>query len=216
MIKLADVFGNITLLAELIALVTGIVHYKRFKDTYWKWFIFYLGFIFLAETVSAFVLIHYTHLKKSYYALLVIPVEFLFFYWLFAYKSLKNKKLFWISTVIYLVSFIPHYTVFKSSSLVNSFNYIVGAFLLMIMIVLEFNKQIKNDDILLFRSNMMFYINTGVCLLYVGTLPFFSFFGLLLKDPLIWSNYYVFFLCTNFSMYILFSFALLWGKPNTY
>ena len=155
-------------------------------------------------------------LKQNFYALLVIPVEFLFFYWLFAYKSLKNKKLFWMCTLIYLLSFIPHYTFFIDDNMINSFNYIVGAFLLTILIVLEFNKQIKNDDILLFRSNMMFYINAGVCLLYVGTLPFFSFYGLILEDRFIWDNYYLFFMSANFLMYVLFSFSLLWGKPNTY
>ena len=84
------------------------------------------------------------------------------------------------------------------------------------MIFLEFNKQMKTDDIMRFKENMMFYINTGVGLFYVGTLPYFAFNSLLWKDKVMFYDYYIFFLITNILMYTLFSIALLWGKPNTY
>ncbi|MGC4039685.1 MAG: hypothetical protein QM710_02515 [Flavobacterium sp.] len=123
--------------------------------------------------------------------------------------------MFWICTIIYLVSLLPYFF-FGGDSVVNSFNYIVGTFLLSAIVVLEFNKQIKSDDILKFRENMMFYINTGVCLFYIGNLPFFSFNSLFWEHKTFFYSYYLFFLVTGALMYLLFSIALLWGKPNTY
>ena len=100
--------------------------------------------------------------------------------------------------------------------MVKSLNFTIGGFLISIMIILEYNKQMKSDAILKFRENIMFYINAAVGLFYVGTLPFFAFYNLLVNDLVFFYDYYMFFLITNILMYTLFSIALLWGKPNTY
>jgi hypothetical protein len=207
--------GVFILLSEFMAAAVGIIKFKKFRANYWKYFIYYLIFIFLAEMTSEFILGNFKGARGYFYDFFVIPIEFVFLYWLYGYKSLKNPKIFWTSSGIYLLSFIPHLLLFKEISLIFSFNYIVGTFLLSLMIILEFNKQMKTDDILKFRENMMFYVNTGVCLLYVGSLPYFAFYSLLSQDIARRDNYYIFFMITNILMYQLFSIALLWGKPNT-
>ena len=200
---------------ESAAGLVAIIMFKKFKKSYWKWFIYYIVYIAISELAVEFILRHHQSIRTYYYDFFGIPLEFIFLFWLYSYKSLDRKKLFWICSGIYLLSLFPYF-LFEGSNIVNSFNYITGTFLLSIMIILEFNKQIKTDDILKFRENMMFYINTGVCLLYVGTLPFFAFHSLIWKDKVIWNNYYILFLIANILMYTLFSIALLWGKPNTY
>jgi len=204
------------LLSEFITALAAILMYKKLKYSYWKWFSYYLIFIFLAELTSEYILTYFENIRKYYFDFFIIPLEFIFFYWLYSYKSLGNKKLFWSCTSLYLLSFLPQALIFDKLVVISSFNYVVGTFLLSLMIILEFNKQIKTDDILKYKENMMFYINIGVCLLYIATLPFFSFYDLISKTPDIWFKYYVFFMIANIIMYILFTFALLWGKPNTY
>ena len=206
---------NLLTLSEFIAGVIAILMFKKFKNSHWKWFIYYLIFIACSELIGNFVLCYFQNLIKYYYDFFVIPIEFVFMYWLYSYKSFGKKKLFWISCGIYFLSLFPYFA-FDGFNVVNSFNYIVGTFLLSIMIFLEFNKQMKTDDIMRFKENMMFYINTGVGLFYVGTLPYFAFNSLLWKDKVMFYDYYIFFLITNILMYTLFSIALLWGKPNTY
>jgi len=203
------------LLAEVAAAVIGVIKFKKFRNTHWKWFIYFLLFIACTELFSYFVLCNYIKVRTYFYDFFVIPMEFLFLFWLYSYKSLGKKKLFWISAVIYILSLFPYFT-FGKFTLINSLNYIVGTFLLSIMIILEYDKQIKSDAILKFKENMMFYINAAVGIFFVGTLPFFAFHSLIWKDAMIWNNYYIFFMLTNILMYTLFSIALLWGKPNTY
>jgi hypothetical protein len=207
--------SKLLLLSEVAAGVVGIIKFKKFKGTYWKWFIYYLVFIAASELLCEFVLRYYPDFKTYYYDFFVIPIEFLVLFWLYSYKSLRRKKLFWISCAVYIFSLFPYFA-FEGKNVVNAFNYIVGTFLLSIMIILEYNKQMKTDDILKFRENMMFYVNTGVGLFYVGTLPYFAFNSLLWKDKIIFYNYFTFFLIIDILMYILFSIAFIWGKPNTY
>jgi hypothetical protein len=213
---LFNFFLNTTNIVEFIPVAVGIYNYKKIKDTYWKWFLYYLAFIFCAELFSLFDIFFNISNRKYIYGFVIIPIEFLFFYWLYACKSLKNKKLFWTFAMLYLVSFIPHLYLKSENTMVFSFSYVVGAFLLGILVFLEYLKQIRSDEILKFKENMMFYVNLGVSLLYVGTLPLFSFHAIINKDKEIFTNYNILFLFINQLMYLLFSMAFLWGKPNTY
>lgn len=209
------ILGKVLLISEVTAGIVGVVNYKKFKGTYWKWFIYYLVFIAVSELLCEFIFRHFRNFLNSYFDFFIIPIEFLMLYWLYSYKSLGRKKLFWIASGLYILSLFPFPPLEKVVG-INSFNYCIGVLLLSIMIILEYNKQMKTDDILKFKENMMFYINTGVGLFYVGTLPYFGFHGLIWKDLIIGNNYHIIFLITNILMYTLFSIALLWGKPNTY
>ncbi|MBV1924571.1 MAG: hypothetical protein KUG68_11150, partial [Flavobacteriaceae bacterium] len=87
--------------------------------------------------------------------------------------------------------------------------------LLIILVVLEFMKQIKNDDILKYKENKMFYINIGMVLFYVGSFPYSVFrFELYEHYFSVWNIYYTYFLFTNCILYLLFAASFIWGKKN--
>ena len=209
--------SDVLIWVQFASVIIGIINFKKFKNSYWKWFVFYLALIFLCEAFAKWVMPFCCFAYKTYfYSFFVIPLEFLFLFWIYCYQSLHLKKLFWVSTCVYFITFIPHLFIFESVlEVVYSLPYAMGNLLLLFMVLLEFNKQIKTDNILLFKKNMMFYINTGVMLFYIGTLPFFIFYGYMLKVPVIWNNYYIFCMIANSIMYLFFIAALVWGKPNT-
>ncbi|MBP6039275.1 MAG: hypothetical protein KA523_03635 [Flavobacterium sp.] len=197
---------------EFISAIVGLFYLLKNKGTYWVWFIFYLNFIFVfdffSEEISSFLKIK----KQYYFAYIIFPIQFIFFYWLYAIKSLKKISLFWSFTIIYFLSFIPIELYFSKLKVVYSFNIVIGTILLMVLIFMEFFKQIKNDDILEFSKNKMFYINIGLVLFYVGTLPFFGLYNLLIKEIEIWNGYYLYFMVSNCIMYLLFAASFIWGK----
>ena len=199
-------------LCELIALIAGIINFKSLVGTFWKWFVIYLGYITMIElfrkSLSNYISI------DIIWSFLAMPVEFLFFIWLFALKSLNNKKLFIICCAIYLLSFIQDLSLEKGKYYFSSFNYLIGGILLLFLVLLELLQQIKSDDILRFKQNKMFYITFGVGLFYVGNIPFFGLYYLILKEPQIWNYYYIFFAITNCLMYLLFAASFIWGKPK--
>lgn len=200
---------------EWIAVIAGFINFKAIKNSYWKWFVYYLAYIFLYEMVSAFLISNFKVTIRNYLSLVQIPIEFLFFYWLFAMKSLKNKTLFWSLLILYLFSLFLEYNL---TSLTNftfkSLNNTIGTLLLLILVVLEFVKQIRSDSILNFKDDKMFYINIGVVLFYIGNMPFFSWYFPILKYPEIWNNYYIYFMISNCIMYLLFAASFIWGKPK--
>lgn len=202
---------------EFIAALVSFLYFFKLKNSYWKWFSIYLIFIFSQE--------FYWFLNKSligitkqdYYTFIGIPIQYLFFFWLYAYKSLNNKKLFIVFIILYLSTYIPVEIYYEKINLVYPLNLTVGTILLTILIILEFKKQIITDDILKFKENNMFYINIGVVFFYIGTYPYFAFQNILSKEPYtnIWNIYYYYFLLSNFIMYSLFIASFIWGKHHS-
>lgn len=203
---------NSMVFAEGIAALTSIFLYKKTKNTHYQFFSYYLIFIFISEMLSRFGFLPFP--KISYYNNFVIPVEFIMLYWLYAWKSLNNRNLFFIFTALYLLSFIPNELYFTKNKVIYSFNYTFGSFLLMFLVIMEYYKQINSDNILNFSKNRMFYINLGVTLFYIGTLPFWAFYFPLLEHMEIYEIYRDYFWISGIIMYLLFASSFIWGKRN--
>lgn len=200
---------------EGLAAIVSLLYYNRVKGQHWKYFVLYLIIIFLCESVAKWGE-PFIHLNKPhFYNYFVIPFQYIFFYWLYAFKSLENKKLFYTLSIIYLLSFIPSELFFSESKIVFSLNYTFGCLILMVLVIMEYYKQVNSYSILSFSRNRMFYINLGVTLFYIGTLPFLTFFSLIRKYITIWDMYFVYFQISGAVMYILFSISFIWGKQNS-
>ncbi len=205
--------NNLLLVFEILTAAVAIFYYKDLKNTYWKWFVIYLIYIAVLESVGEY-LFEFLNIKKNlYFAYFGIPFEYIFFFWLYS-KSLNNKTIFYICTALFLLTFLPVEYFFKKSNIVYSINIAIGDLILMFLVVKEFAKQIESDNILQFKQNKMFYINIGVVFFYVGTFPFFGFYNLLLNEIQIWNNYYVYFLISNSIMYLLFTTSFIWGTQK--
>lgn len=200
--------------AEGLTALIALFHYNRLKEQHWKLFVLYLVFIFLGEAYGKWgSFVHFT--KAQYYNYLLMPIQFIFFYWLYAAKSLGKPKLFWILSVLYLLSFIPNELYFSKRKIVFAFNYTFGCLILMLLVIMEYYKQITSQEILNFNKNKMFYINLGITLSYIGTLPFMAFLSLLVKYKEIWDMYFSYFLVSVSVMYILFASSFIWGKQSS-
>lgn len=202
--------------AEFLSAIIALIYLFRMNWSYWSWFCIYLLFIFSQELYWFFNRSLFDVTAQTYYALIGIPVQYLFLFWLFALKSLKNKALFLSCTFIYLSTYIPVEIYYKKIDTIYSLNLTTGTFILLVLIILEFIKQIKSDDILKFRENRMFYITIGVILFFIGTYPFFAFYDILHGETYhkIWEMYYLYFIISNCCMYTLFAISLIWGKTR--
>lgn len=200
---------------EILSALVGLIYLPKLKNSYWKWFSIYLVFIVLQEVFWLEKRSFLGILDRDYFAYIGIPVQYIFFYWLYAYKSLNNKSLFIICSIIYFSS-LPFRLFLEKSDLVYSINVGLGTTLLFILVILEFLKQIKNENILQFWHNKMFYINLGVILCYVGTLPFYVFFDYLKNyNKIILDRYYIYFLLANCLMYLLFTVSFICSSQKS-
>ena len=199
---------------EGIAMLAGVFKLNSLKNSYWKWFVYYLIYIVLYENTSDYLNSNFNVSFRKYFALVQIPIEFIFFYWLYALKSLKNKPLFYLISFLYLFFYILEYNLSIYQFTFKSLNNTIGTLLLLVLVGLEFMKQIKSDSIVNFKQDKMFYINIGVILFYIGNMPFFGWYLSILKFPEIWNTYYIYFLISNSIMYLLFAASFVWGKPK--
>jgi len=202
------------LLIELLAAIAGFLYFFQLKDSHWKWFCLYLIIMFVQEYFwfdkKTFAGIS----KQEFYAYCGIPIQYLFFYWLYGLKSLGNRKLFVVFSAIYIVTFLVIEILPQQLNIVHPVNLTVGTILLTILVIMEFKKQITLDNILEFKENKMFYINTGVIIFYIGTYPFFAFYDILREEDFrdIGDAYYMYYRISICLMYLLFTASFIWGK----
>jgi hypothetical protein len=209
-----ELLNNILLCTEFIAALVALFYLFKLKKSYWKWFSIYLIVIFLQEYFWIGNKSKYLISRLEYYTFFGFPLEYFFFYWLYAYKSLKKKMLFWTCCLIFVMIFV----MLRISITLEETNLLmthIGTSILIILLIMEFIKQIKNDDILKFRENKMFYINLGLVLFYIGSFPFQIFARELHNHHRsIYDIYYSYFLVSNSIMYLLFAASFIWGKTR--
>ncbi|WP_298507941.1 hypothetical protein [uncultured Kordia sp.] len=204
---------------EFCAALVGCLYFVRLKNTYWKWFSLYLLFIFIQDLFwiiiippgSTSVLDNYVNM---YYTFVGIPIQYLFFFWLYASKSLSRKNLFYGFSSVYILFLLVTEVFLKEYDLGLPVNIIIGTFLLTTLVILEFIKQVQNENTLKFKENKMFYINTGILLFYFGTCPLSILISNASKElkNLGYTPFIYYFLISNCLMYLLFSASFIWGK----
>jgi hypothetical protein len=210
----------ILILMEMAAFITGLIYWKKTKSTIWKWFVIYLGFIVFAELIC-----HYLHYYSYYkfdvnkiYNYIILPIEFLFFYWLY-YKHAKSKRsklLVIVCFFIYIVSFIADQYFFQGKKFIfDSFSYCMGNLLLLLVIISFFISFSKSDELLKYQSSIIFWVSLGAIVFYLGTMPFFGLIHLLYnKYRPIFTFYTYLMFAFNWAMYLLFIIGFVKWKPK--
>ena len=204
---------------EAVACTTGFIYYKKFKGTYWVVFIGYLLFIVLCENAGAVINSYQLdEINTVFYNYLVIPVEFMFFFWLF-YRSLTGSRFIWLPIVcggVYLASWLVDIIyVSRLHFFFTSMSYTIGNLLLLILILQFFAALVSSNSILVFKRNIMFWVSLGLLIFYLGSCPFYGLFNLLAyKHRYLYIAYCQVVFGLNYLMYIMFTISFIWGEPN--
>ena len=223
---------NILFFFELTACVTGIFYYNKLKTSYWKYFPLYLIFIVCSEIFGRFLLQHYPYPKcliynTNFFTYFEIPVEFLFFIWLFYISGTNNRQRIIpvLCAVIYLISllsgilfFIAKYQNFDSVS------YTIGNLALLILILRFFVRLVSSDELVNFRENKLFWVCLGLLLFYLGSFPYYNFISLPdssfvnligIEHQNLFNVYKNIVFGLNSLMYIMFTVSFIWGKTHS-
>gem|GEM_PF-202173 len=205
---------------ELAACIAGFLNWQKLKNTYWKYFPVYLGIIFLAEMTGKYLNVHEMFAwKVGLYNYFVIPLEILFFIWLF-YKELSNTIYRWLPLVaagIYVSCWAIDMFFISKQPLwwVQSFSYAVGIVCLLSLILSYLVHLTNSEDILLIRQKPMFWVCLGLFVFYFCTLPFYGMGNYLFhKHPSIYIGYAYATYFLNFIMYLFFILSTIWGIPK--
>ena len=215
-----DILRYIILFLETLTALIGVMYWKKWKGTPYTYFIVYLVIIAVSEYFGFY--FSKSGMKVANWALfnyMILPFEFLFFFWLFQ-AELGKKKLAMFFVLLYLISwlidtFILAQPVYKSRLWFSSFSYTIGNVLLLIFLLMFLIKLVTGDSILYFKNNILFWISLGLLLFYLGTFPYFGLRNLLyLKYKPVYFVYTYFFYLLNYLMYLSFIGGIIWGKPK--
>ncbi|RZS98921.1 hypothetical protein EV197_0122 [Aquimarina brevivitae] len=163
----------IGLLFELLALITAVIYFYKYKNTALRYFLLLLAYIFLNDSLGMFVREYITDynavLYNSYY---VINFSFWFLLYRYYLKITFNKKIVLSFFLIYIISFIING--FFENYLIDyqRLPYIIAALFLIITIVIYFIEVLNSQKVLHTKNNLLFWISVGLLIYYVGNLPF--------------------------------------------
>jgi len=210
---------NILRIAEAMACIAGFLSWKKIRSSHWKYLPFYLAFIVLSEYAGEYFVVHHLEtLNKEFFGYFEIPVEFLFFFWMF-YPSNKNtrfKQLPLICSVIYLVSWLIDIFLLSNHWFwFYSFSYTVGNLLLLILALRYFIQLAMSNDILHFSEDILFWVSSGLLLFYLGTFPYYGLrntFAVYYHNLFIAYSYIMYVL--NILMYLSFTIGFICGKKQ--
>ena len=180
---------------------------------------FYLAVICVGELTGD--MLNYKHIydvKNAMYNNFSIPLEFLFLYWFYYHYAVdkKSKLLVVTCSIVYLASIVLEQLYFrKTNYYFDSFSYSMGNLALLVSIIFFFLRFVSSDEIIRYKSSMIFWVSLGALIFYLGTLPFYGLYNLLYTKyyGLFVFYSYIMYVC-NWIMYSFFTVAFIWGKPK--
>lgn len=205
-------------LFEALAAVTGFVTWHKWKNSYLKWLPVYLTVITFCDT-TGYIL---AKLKKvaaigPWYSYFVIPLEILFFCWLF-YRYLPRRQRLTApaGAGAFIISLVVEtFSIGHEGHYIKSLSLSVGIIVILVLTISFFVNLLNSDQILYFKTNCMFWISLGLLVFYLGTFPYYCLYNVLAKDIYSFIKYTWVMIFLNYSMYLLFAIGFIWGKPTS-
>ena len=218
-----------------MAALTGLILFEKYKHTAVKYFIYFLVYVVIVELIGSYP----SNLKKieilSDLNEIISNSKFRQNYWwyttfwsiggilFFSYyygKIIKNrthsrilKYSGSIFLVISIVAIINNIDLFFTSNLIIITS--IGLIVILLCVLFYFIEVLNSDKILTFHRSFNFYVTTTILLWWLVNIPL-SFYGVYnIKEDmdfvlLKWKIR----LFSNIFMYCVFTFALIWSKPQ--
>lgn len=228
-------YSFLTKLVEGIAAITGLICYKKYRNTYHKYFIWFLVYIILLDFLGSYTIyvakyeilkpikeaLKGTLIEKNYWVFTFFwsigSILFFVFYYL---KIITNKYYRRIITYAALLFFLCSTTYIFLN--INAFFKaaiplikVSGATVIFMCVIFYFIELLKSDEVLTFYKSLNFYISATIFIWWLVTTPvvFFEIYFSSADWNFVFLRWQIF-LFMNIFMYLTFSFALLWCKPQ--
>jgi len=228
-------YSLLTYSVEIIAALTGLICYKKYKHTNVKYFIWFLIYVVFIELIGSYpilvrkydclndieIFLKEIHLDRNYWFFTIFwIVGSALFYGLYFRALIKKKTfkrvvkyaiiLFLTTSVIY---YIINWKLFFAGR--NGIIDVLGVMTILLAIGLYLIEMLLSDRILRFKKSINFYISGILIIWYLIVTPL-SFYNVYFSSA-DWNFVilkYQIFLFANVFMYLTFTFALIYCKPK--
>ena len=228
---LKQYYALITYGVELLAAVTGLLCLKKYKTTAAKYFIYFLVYVFILELLGNYpkalkyidgaYLIKDTLIETNYWWFnlfgrigfsLFLSIIFYNILTIKIYKKIIKHTVSILISIAFLYSFLNFQTIFKTSDIVLTF---ISLSLILTCLVLYFLEMLQSYKVLNFYNEFYFYISSAFLIWYLITTPliFYQIYFSTADWSFIFLKWQIF-LFANVFMYLTFTFALIYCKPE--
>ena len=223
--------NTITSSIEILAAVTGLLLYKKYKFTAAKYFICFLVYLSLCDFLNSYV--HYIY-NDGFLSFLKDTV-FIWNYWwstiywkigaimffVFYYNKILENKIFktsikysgwffFLFSVVYIIFNWDDYFI-RFFPIIS----ILGAIIIFLCTIFYFIEVLLSDKILTFYKSINFYISAAIFIwwLIITPLVFYDIYNSNKDWNFIFLKWQIY-LFANIVMYLTFTFALIWCRPQ--
>ncbi|MFG6687478.1 hypothetical protein ACGK9U_12905 [Mariniflexile sp. HNIBRBA6329] len=223
--------NTLTFSVEILAAVTGLLLYKKYKLTAAKYFIWFLVYLSICDFLGSYV----KYIKNDGFLSFLKDTVFVRNYWWATLFWVIGAILFFVfyyskilKTIIFK-NFIKYsgYTFFIFSFTYIVFNWddyfkryflvldVLGATIIFLCSIFYFIETLQSDKILTFYKSLNFYISSAIFIWWLITTPlvFYDVYNSNSDWNFIFLKWQVY-LFANILMYLTFTFALIWCKPE--
>ncbi len=169
---------------ELLSASIGLCYLKKYRESWSRYFVFFLCFTFLFELMGFLT----TQISDDFLSFLMgtnfeknhwlynpfIIFNFLFYFLFFTAKleSTKIKSAFKYLAVFYLGTSVLNLIISDFFfSKISSYSFIVGSIFLLISVLYYFFEVLQSDNILIFKSSFAFYVAVGALVFHLCVSP---------------------------------------------
>ncbi|MEN3322177.1 hypothetical protein VP395_00425 [Mariniflexile soesokkakense] len=220
--------NTITFSVEILAAVTGLILYKKYKTTAAKYFIWFLVYLTVCDFLGSYVryinngflsFLQGTVFTRNYWWSTLFwkigAILFFVFYYIQILKTNLFRKLIKFFGYAFF-AFSITYILFNWHDFFNKFFpaiSIFGALIIFFCTVFYFIETLLSDKILTFYKSLNFYISTAIFVwwLIITPLVFYDIYNAQIDWNFIFLKWQVY-LFANILMYSTFTFALIWCK----
>lgn len=227
----------ITHTIELLAAVIGLLLYKKYKPTAAKYFIYFLVYLTICDFIGLYTkfvkpdkflnfLIGTVFEKNYWWTTSYWKVGAILFFAFYYYKILKIKRfrsIIKFNSYIFLVFSIIYIALNWHDFFVRFFPIIsiLGAVIILMCAVFYFIEILQSDKILTFYRSINFYISSAIFTwwLIITPIVFYDiYYSYDIKNSFNDRNFAILrqgiYLFANIFMYLTYTFALIWCKPE--
>ena len=164
----------LTTAVEFAAALMAIVHYRKYRASNEKYFLIFLWYTFLVDLVGA-ALGHIYNVDNYWlYNGYLVTMYLFYFYWYYQILKSNAFRRFtrFFSAVFILVALASF--IWQPMDNYHMYTFNVGALFVLILTVFHFYQLLNDDQVLIVKYKLSFWISTGLLLFSVGMIPLFS------------------------------------------
>lgn len=161
-------------IAEMLALLTSILCFKRIRNTPLLLFIPYLTLVVTTEMLGKYWgSTNNISLNIKLYNVTTV-LEFLFFYYLFYQCITKQifKQLIIYFSVFYVTATVINQVFIQGFEVFHSYTMLLGTIIIIVFVFFYFYDAFERKEPLYLLKEPMFWISTGIFLFYLGDFTF--------------------------------------------